>query len=82
MAFKKAETCCLTNLHCTVVYTEGIFTFIIYENTGLLHLLLWDTNRFRFAIDAHSPGILYSKETADNLHWTGCAIRNCCNSGE
>jgi len=40
MVWKKPETCCLINLHCKAVYNECVFTFIIYENTGFLGLLL------------------------------------------
>jgi len=40
MAWKKAEKYCLINFHCKVVYIECIFTFIIYEYTGHLGLLL------------------------------------------
>jgi hypothetical protein len=40
MTWKKVEISCRINLHFKVVYNEGIFTFIIYENIGLLSLLL------------------------------------------
>ena len=75
------------------MYIECTFTFIIYENTGRLGLLLWDSNRFLFAlsyisltnnptIEALFLEILYSKEAADSSHWTGYAVRNFCSGGD